>query len=85
LYTGQRLGGNAANIGEKSADRVTVMTHAQLAPGALQLQENPSPNMGSQSPFHQRYSHYKLHGFAGRGAATSWARNPKCAVLYDDM
>ncbi|GFH21840.1 uncharacterized protein HaLaN_19214, partial [Haematococcus lacustris] len=55
----------------------------QPAPSDLMLAENPSPHCGSQSPFHQRYKHYKYHGFAGRGASSSWARNPKLALLYD--
>ena len=25
-------------------------------------------------PAHERYSHYKMYGFAGRGATTSWAK-----------
>ncbi len=43
-------------------DKARVATYRQPAPGALTLTENPSPNHGSQSPFHQRYSHYKHHG-----------------------
>jgi hypothetical protein len=67
--------------------QVTVVTHASVVPrwpgGALALVENPSPNMGSASPFHQRYAYYRLHGFAGKGATSSWGRNPKLARLYD--
>lgn len=32
---------------------------------------------GGSRPFHQDYRHYKYYGFAGRGARTSWAFNPK--------
>lgn len=32
---------------------------------------------GGVRPFHQDYRHYKYYGFAGRGAKTSWAHNPK--------
>lgn len=42
-----------------------------------------APAHGSQAPFHQRYSHYKYYGYAGAGAKTSWARNPKMQLLYD--
>ncbi|KAL6763121.1 hypothetical protein V8C86DRAFT_2507722 [Haematococcus lacustris] len=64
-------------------DRALMTTYRQPAPSDLMLTENPSPHCGSQSPFHQRYKHYKYHGFAGRGASSSWARNPKLALLYD--
>ena len=32
--------------------------------------------------FLQDYRHYKYFGFAGRGAKTSWAHNPKYKELY---
>ncbi len=35
-------------------DRAKVATYRQPAPGSLTLSENPSPNHGSQAPFHQR-------------------------------
>ncbi|PNW86258.1 hypothetical protein CHLRE_02g079005v5 [Chlamydomonas reinhardtii] len=66
--------------GNNRAARVT--TYRQMAsPYAGEL--NRSPNMGSQSPWHQRYGHYKYSGFAGKGASSSWARNPKYAQMYD--
>lgn len=69
-----------ANAGSRTA-RVT--TYRQVpSPYAGEL--NRSPNHGSQSPWHQRYNHYKYAGFAGKGATSSWARNPKYAVLHDD-
>ncbi len=40
----------------------------------------PSPlgyGEGGARPFHQDYRHYKYYGFAGQGAKTSWAFNPK--------
>ncbi|EFJ49132.1 hypothetical protein VOLCADRAFT_89966 [Volvox carteri f. nagariensis] len=59
-----------------------VMTYRQMAsPYAAEI--NRSPNHGSQSPWHQRYAHYKYSGFAGKGASSSWARNPKYAYMYD--
>ena len=62
-----------------SLARVTTYRTPQL--GEMTLSENPSPHFGSQSPFHQRYTHYRYHGFAGKGATSSWARNPKYAYL----
>ncbi len=32
---------------------------------------------GGRRPPHQDYRFYKYFGFAGRGAATSWAANPQ--------
>jgi hypothetical protein len=34
---------------------------------------------GGARPFHQDYRFYKYYGFAGKGAKTSWASNPKLA------
>eukprot|EP00197_Chlamydomonas_leiostraca_P007420 CAMPEP_0202874266 /NCGR_PEP_ID=MMETSP1391-20130828/25083_1 /ASSEMBLY_ACC=CAM_ASM_000867 /TAXON_ID=1034604 /ORGANISM="Chlamydomonas leiostraca, Strain SAG 11-49" /LENGTH=119 /DNA_ID=CAMNT_0049555671 /DNA_START=38 /DNA_END=397 /DNA_ORIENTATION=+ len=64
-------------------DKAKIATYRQPSPSELTLAENPSPNHGSQSPFHQRYSHYRYYGFAGKGATSSWGRNPKMALLYD--
>jgi len=36
----------------------------------------PTPRSGRAAPVCLRYSHYRLHGFAGRGAATAWAHRP---------
>ncbi|GMH33027.1 hypothetical protein BSKO_00861 [Bryopsis sp. KO-2023] len=36
---------------------------------------------GFLRPPHQDYRHYKYYGFAGRGAKTSWAHNPKFKML----
>ncbi|GLC33745.1 hypothetical protein PLESTB_000111300 [Pleodorina starrii] len=59
-----------------------VSTYRQMSsPYAAEI--NRSPNHGSQSPWHQRYGHYKYSGFAGQGATSSWARNPKYAYMYD--
>lgn len=68
-------------IGNNAAARVA--TYRQVAPSPFTLTENRSPNHGSQAPFHQRYAHYQHYGFAGKGATSSWARNPKEAILYD--
>ncbi len=35
------------------------------------------------APHSCRYTHYKYNGFGGKGATSSWARNPKMAMLYD--
>ena len=43
-------------------DTACVTTYRTPELGDLTLRENPSPHFGSQSPFHQRYSHYKSHG-----------------------
>ena len=44
------------------ANTASVTMYRTPELGDLTLRENPSPNFGSQSPFHQRYSHYKNHG-----------------------
>ncbi|GFR49505.1 hypothetical protein Agub_g11543 [Astrephomene gubernaculifera] len=59
-----------------------VTTYRQL-PSPYAGEANSSPNHGSQSPWHQRYNHYKYAGFAGKGATSSWARNPKYAFMFD--
>ncbi|GIL89118.1 hypothetical protein Vretimale_16143 [Volvox reticuliferus] len=76
----QALATGTSTAGDVGTARVT--TYRQMAsPYAAEI--NRSPNQGSQSPWHQRYSHYKYSGFAGKGATSSWARNPKYAYLYD--
>ncbi|GAX73160.1 hypothetical protein CEUSTIGMA_g613.t1 [Chlamydomonas eustigma] len=62
-------------------DRARVATYRIPAPSDFTMTENTSPQYGSQSPFHQRYAHYKYNGFAGKGASSSWARNPKYAHM----
>ncbi|KAG2491500.1 hypothetical protein HYH03_010077 [Edaphochlamys debaryana] len=69
--------------GAENSKVARVTTYRQLSsPYAAEL--NRSPNHGSQAPWHQRYGHYKYSGFAGKGASSSWARNPKYAVMYDN-
>ena len=57
----------ARRAGQLSADTdyARVATYRQPAPSPYTCVEAPSPNYGSQAPFHQRYSHYKHYGFAG--------------------
>eukprot|EP00955_Chlamydomonas_euryale_P113387 366212-Chlamydomonas_euryale.AAC.51 len=82
-------GGNPAHVVTYRLVRLFQVTddaHMCLwspAPSAYTMEHNNSPNMGSQSPFHQRYSHYKYQGFAGKGATSSWARNPKYAHMAE--
>ncbi|GIL68463.1 hypothetical protein Vafri_21739 [Volvox africanus] len=76
----QALASGTSTAGDVGAARVT--TYRQMSsPYAAEI--NRSPNHGSQSPWHQRYGHYKYSGFAGKGATSSWARNPKYAYLFD--
>lgn len=65
-------------------DVAKVTTYRHPASSVYRSTNNPSPQHGSQTPFTLRYNHYKYNGFAGRGASTSWARNPKYAQLYDN-
>lgn len=59
-----------------------VATYPTTGPGVYLSQLNASPQMGSQTPWTKRYDHYKYYGFAGRGATSSWAQNPKNSYLY---
>ncbi|KAJ9521455.1 hypothetical protein QJQ45_008759 [Haematococcus lacustris] len=62
---------------ELGSSRVArVLTYA-VPPSGLGYGE------GGVRPFHQDYRHYKYFGFAGRGAKTSWAHNPKYAQTYE--
>lgn len=47
-------------------ERARVMTYRQM-PSDFEMTQNKSPMHGSQSPWHQRYSHYKYNGYAGKG------------------
>ncbi len=69
--------------GANTSSRTARVTTYRQVPSPYAGELNRSPNHGSQSPWHQRYNHYKYAGFAGKGATSSWARNPKYAVLYD--
>lgn len=64
-----------------SSKNARVTTYRSPTPGDYSLTENTSPQHGSQSPYTARYSHYKQYGFAGKGATSSWARNPKNALI----
>lgn len=79
IVTRQPLPGERAR---GDVDKARVTTYRQLS-SAFELTHNQSPNHGSQSPWTQRYGHYKYNGFAGKGATSSWARNPKYAQLED--
>jgi hypothetical protein len=81
IISRERLDKGSRNQQPEAGSLAQVMTYRAPQLGELTLTENPSPNFGSQSPFHQRYSHYRQHGFAGKGATSSWARNPKYAYL----
>lgn len=61
--------------------KANVATYRHLAPSMYESTLNSSPQHGSQTAFTQRYDHYKYHGFAGKGATSSWGRNPKMAQL----
>ncbi|MEW5315569.1 MAG: hypothetical protein WDW38_006989 [Sanguina aurantia] len=74
----QPLPGKAFPAGSNVAQVSTYRMVSCPSPLAF---THSSPNHGSQSPATQRYSHYKTHGFAGKGATSSWARNPKYEVL----
>eukprot|EP00892_Ulva_mutabilis_P005762 jgi/Ulvmu1/3558/UM166_0012.1 len=60
-----------------------VVTYREPQPHPTWAYGRGAPAHGAQAPFHQRYAHYKMYGYAGRGAATSWARNRKMHILYD--
>jgi len=58
-----------------------VQLHSHSTDWTLSKKQQMFVLVCSQSPFHQRYAHYKQYGFAGKGASSSWARNPKYAQL----
>ncbi|CAG9463796.1 unnamed protein product [Pedinophyceae sp. YPF-701] len=53
----------------KSTRKATVVTHRA-----------PRRYHGTR-PYHENYQHYKYFGFAGRGATTAYAHNPKLRAL----
>ncbi len=64
--------GGMATLGEDEVSWRVARVQTYVAP--------PHPlgfASGGAKPFHQDYRHYKYYGFAGRGAKTSWAYNPK--------
>jgi hypothetical protein len=42
-----------------------VVTYKEAQPHPTWTCGRGAPSFGSQAPFHQRYQHYKYHGFAG--------------------
>ena len=57
-----------------------VVTHETPEPHASWTQMKGLLSHGAQVPFHQRYSHYKYHGFAG--ASSRWTSPRRSVVLF---
>ena len=52
-----------------------MVTYKEPQPHATWPFGRGAPAFGSQAPFHQRYSHYKYHGYAGAGATSPYCVN----------
>ena len=51
----------------RTINKARAMTYRQPATWQYTMTEKYSPHSGSQSPFHQRYTHYKYYGEGGGG------------------
>lgn len=58
-----------------------VVTYPEPQPHPTWSYGRGAPAHGSQAPFHQRYSHYKMYGYAGMFYWLSVAHQSMCLFL----
>ena len=77
LETGEPLASDSAELAELRETSRRVVAKVRAYRSAVESppdRERRGRTRGEAIPAHERYAHYKMRGFGGMGAKTSWAK-----------